>query len=339
MDYQTQRLEQSRRTCGAACLSMTYSALGKRVPEEEIWPAIAKRNSLGSVACTTHLMTQDACERGFCAVAMQARYPLQSLRVCSARKLPTILNLRVDRHRPAGHYSVLVGIDERSVILHDPLVGPARTMSHAELLELWQPGFGKQEITGNVLIVVGHPESGIHHCDVCNSELPSQVKCPYCGNPVLLHPAAALGCMGEECPARLWNSLCCPACDTLFDHTGQAARPSTAEEDARRSVANLFRALDQFVSRIASHPAASNNSDLKAQLAFIAASRERFQAAYAEESGRRAYVREQIAGMQRSASAKAAEAQHRQKNAEEPLPRLNGYELGQALMKNLGLKM
>ncbi len=139
--YERQTDPRDSRTCGAACLSMVYHSFGKEVPQSEIWPAIAKQNRFGSLASTTHLMALDALGRGFAAVAIQARHPLQALGLCREPGVRAILNHRLQPDSPAGHYSVLVDLDDKNVVLHDPFLGPSRRLSHAELLDLWQPRF------------------------------------------------------------------------------------------------------------------------------------------------------------------------------------------------------
>ena len=131
---------------------MVYRSLGKEVAPTEIWPAIAKENRFGSIASTTHLMAKDALSRGFAAVAFQARHPLQTLRLCCESGMRAILNHRLAPDSPAGHYTVLVDMDARDVVLHDPFYGPSRRVPHAELLELWQPRFPNSEIAGYLLI-------------------------------------------------------------------------------------------------------------------------------------------------------------------------------------------
>src|SRR5271169_808234 len=109
--YEKQTDPKTSRMCGAACLSMVYRSFGKEVPQAEIWPAIAKVNRFGSLASTTHLMTQDALGRGFAAVAIQARHPIQALRLCKEAGIRTILNHRLEPGSRAGHYSVMLDID------------------------------------------------------------------------------------------------------------------------------------------------------------------------------------------------------------------------------------
>jgi len=144
--YERQSDAQTNRDCGAACLSMVYRSLGQAVAQAEIWPAIAKENRFGSISSTTHLMAKDALSRGFAALAFQARHPLLSLQQCRDLGIRAILNHRLNPQRPTGHYTVLVDIDDKDVVLHDPFYGPSRQLSHAELLDLWQPNFPGSEI-------------------------------------------------------------------------------------------------------------------------------------------------------------------------------------------------
>src|SRR5438132_8149937 len=114
--YEKQFDPKAYRTCGAACLSMVYRSLGKDVAQAEIWSAIAQRNRFGSLASTTHLMARDALSRGFDAVAIQARHPLQALLFCRQLGIRAILNQRLKHDAPAGHYTVFVNIDDKNVV-------------------------------------------------------------------------------------------------------------------------------------------------------------------------------------------------------------------------------
>src|SRR5579871_1492680 len=148
--YEKQSDMPAGRTCGAACLSMVYRSFGKEVLQAEIWPAISKPNQFGSLASTTHLMTQDALSRGFAAVAIQAKHPVQALRLCQEAKIRAILNHRLRPDAGTGHYTVMVGFDDTGVTLHDPDRGPSCRVPHAELEALWQPRVPNSEILGNV---------------------------------------------------------------------------------------------------------------------------------------------------------------------------------------------
>jgi Peptidase C39 family len=351
----------SSRTCGAACLSTVYSSYGKDVAQAEIWQAIAKPNRFGSLSSTTHLMAMDALNRGFAGVAIQAHHPLQALRLCQQSGIRAILNHRLNQEVAAGHYSVLVSIDDKSVVLRDPFYGPSRRLSHAELLELWQPRFPSCEIAGNVVIGVGLQSPSVPACQLCHTPFPSNVECPKCKKPVGLRPVAVLGCMNGDCMARMWNFICCPSCDYMWTFSLQAPPPTAtasrcsngssppcrsapsaldAEALSKEDPLNLnrlFGELDKFCGHILSLPAAANHPEIKQQLAFITASRETLTLALAEELARQKALKEQMA--KRRQAAKEQQEAHRQRMEElsRPAPPLDGNALGYALLKNLGL--
>jgi ABC-type bacteriocin/lantibiotic exporter with double-glycine peptidase domain len=179
--YEKQSDPLNSRTCGAACLAMAYRSLGREVPQAEIWPAIGKVNRFGSLASTTYLMAQDALKRGFTAVAIQTRHPLQVLRLCRDSGIRAVLNHRPRKDSPAGHYSLLVDIDDKNVVLHDPSSGPSRSFSHDEMLELWQPRFPNSEIAGYMMIAIAPASAtSIAACEFCHTVMPAKVECPQC---------------------------------------------------------------------------------------------------------------------------------------------------------------
>ena len=166
--YERQTDAGSNRDCGAACLSMVYRSLGKKVEQAEIWPAIAKQNHFGSIASTTHLMAKDALNRGFSAVAFQACHPLQALRLCCEAGVRTILNHRLTHDSPQGHYTVLVDVDLRDVVLHDPLYGPSRHVPHDEARED-EPGDGHHDLLADGRRVEPRPRLRCGRAHRCRS--------------------------------------------------------------------------------------------------------------------------------------------------------------------------
>lgn len=349
--YDRQTDSQASRTCGAASLRMVYRSLGKDIPQQEIWPAISKLGPLGGSASTTHLMAQDAVNRGFQAVAIQARHPLQVLRLCREWGIRAILNHSLERGSPAGHYSVLVDLNDRHVVLHDPFFGPARCLSHADLLALWQPQVPNSEILGNVLIAISGAIPEKPECEFCHTVLPRKVSCPKCRKPVGLQPAAMLGCMREGCVARMWNYLCCPACDCMWTFSlrpndrsldastpnGVSAETRNAEEPDPWKLQPFFGELDKFMAFIAALPAAAGRPELKQQLDFISSSKERLKLAQGEELARIKAKHEKL-DAQKEAARQKQEARRRQlEESSKPLPPLDAVELGRALLRNLGL--
>src|SRR5208282_5491983 len=360
--YQQQSDPQTKRSCGAACLGMVYRSLGKDVTEAEIWPAIAKQSRFGSFASTTHLMAQDAWNRGFAALAIQTRHPLQALKLCRDSRIRAVLNHRLKNDATTGHYSVLVDIDERNVVLHDPLYGPSRHLPHAELLALWQRRFCGSEIMGNVLIGISAHLPDQAECQLCHTPIPASVKCPQCDKPVYLQPAPLLGCMNSAWAGRMWNYLCCPACDYMWTFSLQPSQAKVAASDCSNepvspgtsnapppeakmnaasqenplSLDSLFDALDKFCNHILSQPATANHPEIKQQLDFIVASKEKLTLAVAEQTAQAQARREQQANLVRAAKQKNQAHRKRVEELNRPLPPLDGNALGRTLLQNLG---
>ena len=346
--YQRQSSGDSNRTCGAACLSMVYRSFDMDVPQTKIWPAIAKPNRFGSLASTTHLMVADALERGFDAVAIQARHPLHVLGVCRAAGIRVILNHRLHSEAGTGHYTVLVDLGDQDVTLHDPYFGPSRRLAHAELLELWQPRFPNSEIVGSTLIAIAARQPGEAVCEICRNPFPASVACPQCHKPVALRPAAPFGCLSEACVARIWNYVCCPSCDEMwaFDtvppeapaEAAGAAR--AAPEDQAESPWNfepLFRELDKFCSAVMALPVAAANPEILQQLAFIAASKDKLTLAAAEELANQKAQQQKMAAVAQASEQRGEAHRRKMEEMNTPSPPLDGNALGQALLKNLGV--
>ncbi len=335
--YQKQSTEQSPRTCGAACLSMVYRSLGLDVSQEEIWPEISKLNRFGSLASTTHLMVHDAAKRGLRAVAIEVRHPLPALRQCRAYRLNVIVNHRLQNTAAAGHYSVLADIDTESVVLHDPHAGPLRRLSQLEFLELWVPATAPSEITGHVLIAItagGTPTSSAVGCPFCRTLMPAEIECPQCRASVSLRPRAVLGCVNDSCFARMWERICCPSCDHLWDFTKpeQGAAPSEGPE-----LEKVFAAIDKFAGIISKVPAARNHPELSKHLDFMANSKDTLKAALTNQTAQRALVSGQLNELARTFRVKNEEQKKKMEELKKPSPPLDGHALGWALLRNLGL--
>jgi hypothetical protein len=332
---------------------MVYRSFGKEVPQKEIWPAIGKPNQSGSLASTTHLMVRDALKRGFAAVAIQARHPLQALRLCRESGIRGILNHRLQRDVPIGHYSVLVDLDDKTVVLHDPFFGPSRRITHAELLELWQPHFPNSEILGNVLIGLIATPAPQAPCQFCHTPSLPSIECPRCKQPVGLEPTALLGCINNGCIARMWNYLGCPSCDYMWSFSLQpqdgapvsdarsspsSAKPQAAAESPEDplNLSHVFSEVDKFCSALLSIPAAANHPDVKRQMDFITAAKEKLKLAQVEQATSINAAQEKVAAMGQLAQQRAEAHRKRMEELNTPAPPLDGDALGRALLKNLG---
>jgi len=339
---------------------MVYRSLRKEIPQTEIWPKIASQNRWGSFASTTHLMVQDAVTRGLAAVAVQARHPLQALRLCCESGTRAILNHRLAHDSPAGHYTVLVDVDECYVVLHDPSAGPSRRVPHAELLDLWQPRLPGSEILGNVLIGIAAAPEPASPCWLCHINAPAGVACPKCKGFVSLQPWKLLGCTGGTCIARMWNSICCPSCDCVFtfsvteggvtawnilyapadSNTANAAqadaKPASSPAGTPFNMSAVFAELDKLVALMLSNPAVANHPEVKQQLDIVNANKAKLKLAQAEALVNQAATRERLSKLEQMSKQNGEAHRQRTEKAGTPSTALDGDALGRALMKNLG---
>jgi hypothetical protein len=343
--YEKQADAKTHRGCGAACLSMVYKSYGKDVQQADIWPEISKPNRFGSVASTTHLMALHAIGQGLNAVIIQARHPLQVLRICRDAGIRAILNHRGGPDVSTGHFTVLVDIDDRAVVLHDPASGPARRVPHAELMGLWQPQSSRSEITGNILIGIADNPAPLPACEFCHAAIPPKMDCPRCKKAVGLSPAAVLGCIRDGCIARMWNFVACPHCDVLFNETGKStaempkpAAAATGTVIAPPDLEKAFAQLDKFCAHLMAIPGVEKHPDLKAQIDFIQASKEPLKLAQAEEIGAIQVRMNAMAAAAEESKKRLEEQRKKQEEAKAPPPPLDGDALGKAFLKNLGFK-
>jgi hypothetical protein len=333
-------------TCGAACLSMVYESFGKKLPQEDIWPRIAKPNRFGGVSSPAHLIAVDALGQGLSAVVMQARHPTHVLHICRDAGIRVILNHRLQPGSAAGHFTVLVDIDDNCVTLHDPFFGASQRVAQADLLRLWLPASPQSEVLGNVLIAIAAEPGPPLTCEFCHTMIPPRLACPQCKQAVGLRPAAPLGCLREGCISRMWNYICCPSCDyvwTFSEAPASADEPAAAagsEAQAGPALPELekaFAMLDKFRDHVMSIPEVANHPDLKAQFDFIERSKEPIRIAQTEELAAMKLRVDKMAAMQEEA--RKTEEARAKKKAEMSAPvRLDPKALGEALLKNLGLK-
>jgi Papain-like cysteine protease AvrRpt2 len=343
--YEAQTDPQTNRGCGAASLSMVYKSFGKEIPQAQIWPLIAKPNRFGSVASTTNLMALHAIGQGLSAVVIQARHPIQVLRLCRDAGVRAILNHRLKANLAAGHYSVLLDVDDKDVILHDPYHGAAHRVPHAELIDLWRPSAPVSEIVGNILIGIAENPAALPACVFCHTAIPAQVNCPKCAKPVVLSPPAVLGCIRDGCIARMWNFVCCTACDSLFDETGKSVDPFPAASSTPKSTFPLppdldpvLEQIEKFCAKVMSRPRVAENKDVRAQIEFIRAQAEKLKPAQAEELAAIKAFADKLTAFAAASQEKVQANKQRVADLNTPLPPLDGNALGAALLKNLGFK-
>jgi len=310
---------------------------GTDVTQASILPRITKPNRLGQAACVTHLMVKDALSRGYAAVAIQAAHPLQTILACQQAGIRAILNHRLKADGPAGHYTVLTGMDAEHVVVHDPFFGPDHRIAYGDLLDLWQPKYANSEIVGNMLIGIATPSPEVRKCRACSVEIPPEVDCPKCAGKVPLSPASLLGCIGEDCIFRAWNFVCCPSCDFTWSF---AAAPSKEPKDPEEGIWNLgplFAELDKLEANVNANRTAARRTDVKEQLASIRKNREKLRLAEQEEMARHAQASAELKDFEAKVSEEEAAIAKAREAAAAPAAPIDATKLGDALLKDLGI--
>jgi hypothetical protein len=115
------------------------------------------------------------------------------------------------------------------------------------------------------------------------------------------------------------------------------AKPAASSQAEPLNLDGLFTALDKFCNHILSLPAAANRPEIKQQLDFITASKEKLTLALAEQFARAQVHRERLADLAQTMKQKQEAHRRQMEELTRPSPPLDGNDLGRELLKNLGL--
>lgn len=211
--YEAQLNRDGQRTCGAAALTMIYQSMGINIPQLSIWRVISLPDAHGGRFARTYRLAFDPLLRGLNAIAIKAIDPIRAVKQILASGCSVIMNHRLKEDTSTGHYTVALSADDNFIAFHDPQFGPAQKRSLDEMRLLWTPKYQSCEITGNFLIAIARSPTA-NKCNNCSTMIPKSKTCPTCLASFPLQPAVALGCIDEHCPARLWQLIVCPYCDT-----------------------------------------------------------------------------------------------------------------------------
>ncbi len=192
------------RRCGAATLTMIYRDFDLEIPQETTWSELCGDANVteSSTPIRTLHLARHARRHGLVAIPCRLESPWEFLERFFENKYCTetraILNHRLEPNSSKGHFTVPVAMDVESeaVFLHDPQFGPACRMTRAELLSLWTPRVGRNEISGNIVLLLAKAPSGSATCNRCGEEF---------GMLKFLH----------ENPT-LFRRRFCPSCDAVF---------------------------------------------------------------------------------------------------------------------------
>jgi hypothetical protein len=253
--YERQSDPMSNRMCGAAALCMVYRSFGIKASQAELGPKLTRPGLNSNLAARSFLVAQEALTRGLSALVLRAKDPLRILKVCHRPQLRAILNHRLHIESASGHFTVLVDLDGEAVIVHDPQFGSHLRFILSDIVKLWRPLGPSSEITGNVLVILAQDPPPAAPCPRCGGVIPESLACPGCQNPVSLRPASVLGCMGDSCPERTWQTLFCPYCDAdLMGPPGMGFRsPPEAEpgeSETSQKIKLFSQEIDKFVATV-----------------------------------------------------------------------------------------
>jgi len=136
--------------CGPASLKMVLNYFGLEKGEEEVAERCGRDVKLGT---NDAALKKAAEEYGF-HVEIQNEASFADIQAWLNKKVPVIVNWFTrgradydDSHVPDGHYSVVVGLDDKNIYLQDPEIGNLRTISRDDFLRVWFD-FSGDHITG-----------------------------------------------------------------------------------------------------------------------------------------------------------------------------------------------
>lgn len=126
--------------CGPASLKMVFAFYGVEKSEEELAEACGRDEKLGT---TAESIVQAAEAYGFVAtVKNEATYG--DIKSWLDKDVPVIVDWFTrgradydDSVVPDGHYSVVVGLDDKNIYLQDPEIGGLRTILRDDFLRVW----------------------------------------------------------------------------------------------------------------------------------------------------------------------------------------------------------
>lgn len=141
--------------CGPASLKMVLEYFGESRSEEEIAQRCRRDSELGT---NDAALAKAARSYGF-DVVIKNNSNFTNLKQWLKKGVPVIVNWFTrgrsdygDSEVPDGHYSVVVGLDEKNIYLQDPEIGALRKIEREDFLRVWFDFTGRY-IRPNQLII------------------------------------------------------------------------------------------------------------------------------------------------------------------------------------------
>ncbi len=228
---------------------MVYKSLGHPVPQREIFKAISVPDpTTGGMTCLSQLQYLDALARGLHTLYVREIKTIEVIRDCLKHSIRVLVHQRGEPNSTAGHFGVLVGIDEKYVYEHCSANGPLQLYTHNEILERLAPIEENGSVgLGNALLLISNPLIVKHVCKKCHSIIPEFITCLNCGKSIRLSPVGVLGCIQPECIEHTWLNIHCPFCFKGIRRLTDPKTETTTQENWRQIVKARQEKRDNMV--------------------------------------------------------------------------------------------
>ena len=223
--------QESGGDCGAAALAMVLGQFDCNESPLKISRALTTIGANGQPSIKTHQLANYARGLGFSSTVAQFSEPWKVLVNSYEAGFGVIINHRLAKEKPTGHFSVLsdISLTDDFVRLHDPQRGPNLRTSRQELLELWSPLVPGSQIAGMVGVIIGpRPLGGVEGvCSSCSKEYDelTPLKCESCSIILEPLPGFPIGCLSKDCQRNLWRRIFCPNCDRVWSGSKLPRKP------------------------------------------------------------------------------------------------------------------
>lgn len=163
------RQSDKQRNCGASCIAMLFQTYGKNGKLSEITQAISRIMPNGIPSCRNNLIAKYINDRGVpCCIVALNDICIALPKILQNDGIDVIIAYRPNVHSPEAHFSVVTGIDDKSVFVNDPQIDPPdgqnRPIPIVELQKQMAPleGNNANEIVrANTVILLSNPEKEI----------------------------------------------------------------------------------------------------------------------------------------------------------------------------------
>jgi hypothetical protein len=230
--------QESGGDCGAAALAMVLGQFDCNESPQKLSRLLTTIGTNGQPSIKTHQLANYARGLGFSSIVAQFSEPWKVLVNSFEAGFGVIINHRLSKDKPTGHFSVLSQISQADdfVRLHDPQRGPNLRTTRQELLELWSPLVPGSQIAGMVGVIIGpRPVGGVAGvCSSCSQDYDDNtpLKCESCSIILEPLPGFPIGCLSEVCHRKLWRKIFCPNCDRVWSGSNLPLKPMNATAKA-----------------------------------------------------------------------------------------------------------